>query len=467
MYAGGEVMQENQYNTVWQTILGELEVTMSGANYKTWVKNTTLLKVDDVVATVGAPNIFARDRLAQKYNSEILEVLQKQLPHVQLIEYIVRSSAKIEDDAIDFDNLNDSTSQPNKIKPITKTPSPTRSNLPLNLKTKYNFGNFVVGSGNRLAFTAARQVTDNPGESYNPLFIYGPAGVGKTHLMWAISFEIMENQPDYKILYVTSEDFTNDFINAIRKGEKFADKYRTVDVLLVDDLQFIAGKEKTQEEFFHTFNALHQANKQIVLCSDRPPKAIATLEDRLRSRFEWGMVADVQSPDLETRIAILQSKAASRNFNLPDGVAGQIAELIQTNIRELEGALTRIIAYCQAHNVVIDNDIVNQVIGGVNKPTRNNLSPKVVIEKTAAYYDLSTNDLVGPRRDREIVVPRQIAMYIMREELGISFPRIASSLGGRDHTTIMHGVKKISSALSKNDAVSHEVKTLKQKILNN
>ncbi len=460
-------MQENQYNTTWQTILGELEVTMSGANYKTWVKNTTLLKIDDTVATVGAPNIFARDRLAQKYNSEILEVLQKQLPHVQLIEYIVRSSAKIEDDAIDFDSLNDSTSLPNKIKPVTKSPTPARSNLPLNLKTRYNFSNFVVGSGNRLAFTAARQVTDNPGESYNPLFIYGPAGVGKTHLMWAISFEIMENQPDYKILYVTSEDFTNDFINAIRKGEKFADKYRTVDVLLVDDLQFIAGKEKTQEEFFHTFNALHQANKQIVLCSDRPPKAIATLEDRLRSRFEWGMVADVQSPDLETRIAILQSKAVSRNFNLPDSVAGQIAELIQTNIRELEGALTRIIAYCQAHNVAIDNDIVNQVIGGVNKATRNNLSPKVVIEKTAAYYDLSTNDLIGPRRDREIVVPRQIAMYIMREELGISFPRIASSLGGRDHTTIMHGVKKISSALSKNDAVSHEVKTLKQKILNN
>lgn len=462
-------MQENQYGSAWQTILGELEVTMSGANYKTWVKNTVLLKIDDSVATVGAPNIFARDRLAQKYNVEILEVLQKQLPQIELIEYIVKSTAKAEDEVIDFDSPDNSNSKtkPSPVRRASEPTAPARSSLPLNLKNKYNFGNFVVGSGNRLAFTAARQVTDNPGESYNPLFIYGPAGVGKTHLMWAISFEIMENQPDYKILYVTSEDFTNDFINAIRKGEKFADKYRTVDVLLVDDLQFIAGKEKTQEEFFHTFNALHQANKQIVLCSDRPPKAIATLEDRLRSRFEWGMVADVQSPDLETRIAILQSKAVSRNFSLPDNVAGQIAELIQTNIRELEGALTRIIAYCQAHNMPIDVDIVNQVIGGATKTSRNNLSPKVVIEKTAAYYDLSSNDLIGPRRDREIVVPRQIAMYIMREELGISFPRIASSLGGRDHTTIMHGVKKISSALSKNDAVSHEVKTLKQKILNN
>ena len=457
-------MPDKDLSNIWKTVLGELEVSMSGANFKTWVKNTTLLSVDNNVAVVGAPNIFARDRLEQKYNVELLDVLQKQLPSIDTITYQVKSSAPLNDE-MDFDDSTEVVAPTPSQKPARPVNN-NQTSLPKGLDVKYNFENFVVGSGNRLAFTAARQVTDNPGDSYNPLFLYGPAGVGKTHLMWAISFAIAKSHPDFKILYVTSEDFTNNFINAIRKGEKFADKYRTVDVLLVDDLQFIAGKEKTQEEFFHTFNALHQANKQIVLCSDRPPKAIATLEDRLRSRFEWGMVADIQPPDFETRVAILQSKAGDRRFDLPDDVASQIAELVQTNIRELEGALTRLIAHCQAHNLSITVDIVTQVLGGsTQRPSRNNLSPKIVIEKTAAFYDVKIADLTGPKRDKEIVVPRQVAMYIMREELGISFPRIASSLGGRDHTTIMHGVRKINAQISKNDAVSHEIKILKQKIL--
>ena len=460
-------MSQKDLDRIWRAVLGELEVSMSGANFKTWVKNTHLLELGDTQAVVAAPNIFARDRLEHNYNGEILSALQKQEPSIESITYQIKTASTATEEDIRLDRPTEKPTTPQK----TKQPANNRQSqisLPKNLEAKYNFTNFIVGSGNRLAFTAARQVTENPGESYNPLFLYGPAGVGKTHLMWAISFEIARSHPDFKILYVTSEDFTNNFINAIRKGEKFADTYRTVDVLLVDDLQFIAGKEKTQEEFFHTFNALHQANKQIVLCSDRPPKAIATLEDRLRSRFEWGMVADIQLPDFETRVAILQSKASSRQFDLPDNVASHLAELLQTNIRELEGALTRLIAHCQANATPITTEIVDQVIGGGStaRPSRTTLSPKIVIEKTAAFYDLTTADLIGPRRDKEIVVPRQVAMYIMREELGISFPRIASSLGGRDHTTIMHGVRKINAELTKNDSVSHEIKTLKQKILN-
>jgi len=475
---------------IWQGVLGELEVGMSKANFKTWVKNTQLVGIENNTATVSVPHIFARDRLETVYNGQILEALRKLAPNVEHMSYVV-GTADItpSDKPIDFE-LNESNDQPSQeavhneeqSEPAIRTASqaakppksarqqssnsaPQLSIASGGIGQRYSFDNFVVGSSNRLAFSAAKLVSEKPGVAYNPLFLYGPPGVGKTHLMWAISHAVEQANPDAKITYITTEDFLNQFTNAIRKGENFSARYRSVDVLLVDDLQFIAGKEKTQEEFFHTFNALHQSNKQIVLCSDRPPKAIATLEDRLRSRFEWGMVADIQPPDYETRVAIIQSKAIEKNFEVPTEVAAYIAETIQSNIRELEGGLTRVIAYCEAHEKVLTTEIAQTVLGGAGAmPPQRNLTPKQIIERTAAFYDIKVDDLTGAKRDKEIVVPRQIAMYIMRRELGMSFPQIASSLGGRDHTTVMHGVRKINKLAGTNEPISHEIQTLKQKI---
>ena len=457
---------------IWQAVLGELEVGMSKANFKTWVKNTQLLSVDGDKATVSVPHIFARDRLATVYNPQVLEALQKLVPEVESIDYIIGSS--LEEKPADVARTEDvKTAENQKPQPTRQsTPQPEKAPSPqLTLQSsgigkRYGFENFVVGSGNRLAFSAAKLVSEKPGVAYNPLFLYGPPGVGKTHLMWAISSAIEASNPKAKITYITTEDFLNQFTNAIRKGENFSDRYRSVDVLLVDDLQFIAGKEKTQEEFFHTFNALHQANKQIVLCSDRPPKAIATLEDRLRSRFEWGMVADIQPPDYETRVAIIQSKAMEKDFDISSEVAAYIAETIQSNIRELEGGLTRVIAYCQAHETPLTLEVAQTVLGGSLAPPSKSLSPKQIIERTAAFYDIKVTDLTGVKRDKDIVMPRQIAMYIMRRELGMSFPQIAHSLGGRDHTTVMHGVRKINKLAGSSEPMSHEIQTLKQKIFN-
>jgi chromosomal replication initiator protein len=453
---------------IWQGVLGELEVGMSKANFKTWVKNTQLVSIEGTTATVSVPHIFARDRLATVYNDQIIEALRKLVPDIVAVEYVVGSSAS--DDAEDIAAPQQAPSTPNeKPKPKPQAVTQTSESPQLSLQSssigqRYSFENFVVGSGNRLAFSAAKLVSEKPGVAYNPLFLYGPPGVGKTHLMWAISSAVAAANPDAKITYITTEDFLNQFTNAIRKGENFSARYRNVDVLLVDDLQFIAGKEKTQEEFFHTFNALHQSNKQIVLCSDRPPKAIATLEDRLRSRFEWGMVADIQPPDYETRVAIIQSKAMDKNFEVSTEVAAYIAETIQSNIRELEGGLTRVIAYCQAHGVPLTPEVAQTVLGGSLNPSPKNMTPKQIIERTAAFYDIKVTDLTGAKRDKDIVVPRQIAMYIMRRELGMSFPQIASSLGGRDHTTVMHGVRKINKLAGSNEPISHEIQTLKQKI---
>ncbi len=459
---------------IWQAVLGELEVGMSKANFKTWLKNTQLVAIENGTATVSVPHIFARDRLLTVYNSQIMEALTKLAPEVTTIEYVVGSSSEskqaTQDQGVIAEPKRTAAKSPSSSlprPPATPKPSDEAPQLSIqgsSIGRKYMFENFIVGSSNRLAFSAAKLVSEKPGEAYNPLFLYGPPGVGKTHLMWAISSAVAEANPKAKITYITTEEFLNQFTNAIRKGESFSDRYRSVDVLLVDDLQFITGKEKTQEEFFHTFNALHQANKQIVLCSDRPPKAIATLEDRLRSRFEWGMVADIQPPDYETRVAIIQSKAIDKQFEVSGEVAAYIAETIQSNIRELEGGLTRVIAYCQAHETPLTIEVAQKVLGGVQAPSSKSLSPKQIIERTAAFYDIKVTDLTGAKRDKDIVVPRQIAMYIMRRELGMSFPQIAHSLGGRDHTTVMHGVRKINKLAGSNEPISHEIQTLKQKI---
>lgn len=451
---------EDKLNTVWGSVLGELEVVLSQANFQTWLKGTELAGMDGSKAVVYVPNIFTRQWIQDKYHQQILDAINKVEPSVTMVEYTTKKSSQPKNDSAD------DTSIKMPLKKIGQKLSETQSTIDnyneFRPNGRYKFDNFITGSSNKLAFSAAQLVSEKPGEMYNPLFLYGPAGVGKTHLLWAISNAIHESQQDCKILYCTSEEFINTFLSAIRKGEKFTDKYRRVDVLLIDDMQFIAGKEKTQEEFFHTFNALHQHNKQIVLCSDRPPKEIPTLEERLRSRFEWGMVADIQPPDFETRVAILMNKASGHSIELGMDVAEFIANNIDNNIRELEGALTKVIAHSRIHDNVINLEIAQEVLGMYISKKQVKVNPKLVLQKTADYYDITYNDIVGTKRSREIVTPRQIAMFIMREELGMSFPRIAKSLGGKDHTTIMHGVNKINTQIAKDTTMSQDVQSIKK-----
>ncbi len=457
---------DTKLQTVWGSVLGELEIVLSQANFQTWLKGTELAELNDNSAVVFVPNIFTRQWIKDKYHQQILDAIRKVNPSIQSIDYTTKKPTS--DTKENINNISDAIKIPSRNNPNNSKQS-KQSSIEnygeFRPNPRYKFDNFITGSSNKLAFSAAQLVSEKPGEMYNPLFLYGPAGVGKTHLLWAISNEIHSRDSSCKILYSTSEEFINTFLSAIRKGENFTEKYRKVDVLLIDDMQFIAGKVKTQEEFFHTFNALHQYNKQIVLCSDRPPKEIPTLEERLRSRFEWGMVADIQPPDLETRVAILMNKASSHNIDLSLDIAEFIATHIDTNIRELEGALTKVIAHSRLHNKPIDISTAQEVLGMYIQKSQVKINPKNVLQKTAEYYEISLNDIVGVKRSREIVVPRQVAMFIMREELSMSFPRIAKSLGGKDHTTIMHGVNKIKSQVSTDTILSKDIQSIKDLIV--
>jgi len=450
----------NKLNEVWGSVLGELEIVLSQANFQTWLKGTELAELEGSKAVVYVPNIFTRQWVQDKYHQQILDAINKVEPSVTSVDYTTKKTS-VSSDIPTTESIKMPVQKAAQ-RYTAQAQSSIDSYNEFRPNQRYKFENFITGSSNKLAFSAAQLVSEKPGEMYNPLFLYGPAGVGKTHLLWAISNFIHESQPDCKILYCTSEEFINTFLSAIRKGEKFTDKYRRVDVLLIDDMQFIAGKEKTQEEFFHTFNALHQHNKQIVLCSDRPPKEIPTLEERLRSRFEWGMVADIQPPDFETRVAILMNKANTHSIELNMEVAEFIATHIDNNIRELEGALTKVIAHSRIHENIIDLAVAQEVLGMYISKQQVKLSPKAVLQKTADYYDITYNDIVGTKRSREVVVPRQVAMFIMREELGMSFPRIAKSLGGKDHTTIMHGVSKINTQIAKDSMMSQDIQSIKK-----
>lgn len=449
---------------VWKSVLGELEVSLSKANFTTWFKNTHVVALTDTSAIVGVPNVFTKEWLEKKYNPQILDAIKNSMPDITHIEYKVGSVKTLEKEAvkelIPKEIISDST-------PSYES---TVNNSPLNLggmNPKYTLDTFVVGSSNKLAFAACQSVAENPGSKYNPLFIYGGVGLGKTHLMQAVGNSIMAKNPKKNVVYVTSEKFTNDFISSItdKKVGGFKDKYRKADVLIVDDLQFLANKEQTQEEFFHTFNALHQANKQIILASDRPPKAIPTLEERLRSRFEWGLMVDIQPPDLETRVAILQRKSQARGYMVPLDVLDYIARNIQNNIRELEGALNRILAYCELNGGEPTLEVVKSTLSSlISGARRRGFSARQIVEKVAAFYDLSVNEILGTKRDREIVLPRQIAMYLMREELQLSFPKIARELGKKDHTTAIHSCDKIEKELDHNEVLRHEIGLIKERL---
>jgi chromosomal replication initiator protein len=443
-------------SSAWQTVLGELEVSLSKANFTTWFKNTKLLSIKGGDVIIGVPNIFTKEWLENKYHKQIAEALHKALPQVDSISYQVGTNVPAPEEI---------PAEVEELASIVEAAEIKAENIG-DLNPKYLFESFIVGDGSKLAFAAAQSVAKNPGSLYNPLFIYGGVGLGKTHLMHAIGHHILRQDPTKKIEYVSSEKFTTDFITSLNKqASGFKDKYRGVDVLMIDDMQFLAGKEQTQVEFFHTFNALHQAGKQIIIASDRPPKAIPTLGERLQSRFEWGLLVDVQAPDLETRIAILDQKAKTKGVHIPLESLDYIAKQIPNNVRELEGALNRICAYCELNNTKPDLGSVTNILGGLLAGSkRRTLNSKQVIERVADFFDVDFDEIVGSKRDKEIVMPRQVAMYIIREELHLSYPKIAKEIGRKDHTTIMHGVEKIEKEIDSNERLRQEINLIKERL---
>jgi chromosomal replication initiator protein len=436
----------------WQAVLGELEVTLSGPNFKTWLKNTSLEEVTGESARVIVPTAFSKAWLERKLHDDILAALIKQEPSIKKVEFKVgRINPPVESPA-------ENAQAPGADKSAA-TPETVSG-------PKLTFDNFVVGNSNQLAHAAALAVSKNPGGAYNPLFLYGSAGLGKTHLMKAIGREI-ELNTDKKVLYVTTETFTNEFIAAVsaNRTHRFKDQYRKVDVLMLDDVQFMAGKERTQEEFFHTFNAIRDGGGQVIMTSDRPPKAIPTLEDRLQSRLVGGMITDVGPPELETRTAILRTKAKERGYNVPDEVIDYIAKSIQQNVRELEGALIRIVAHAELTKVPLSSDLAEQVLGSIMATQgHRKVSPTQVLEAVSKFYDVSIEDLKGPRRQKEIVRPRQMVMFLMREEASLSYPKIGRELGGRDHTTVIHAVEKIGGQAEGDEPLRHELNLIKERL---
>ncbi|MBT4209680.1 MAG: chromosomal replication initiator protein DnaA [Candidatus Komeilibacteria bacterium] len=453
---------------IWEKTLGELELLISKANFTTWFKNTFVAQLDGENITVGVPNAFTKVWLEKKYHKQILSALENVLSKNNL-QVIYRVITKEKSTNISKKTVKE---EPVKEEPVNNSiPKNETSNgatlAKFGLNPQYTFDTFVVGPGNELAQAASHAAANKPGEIYNPLFIYGGVGLGKTHLVQAVGNYILSKDPSKKVLYINSEKFTNDFIFAIKSGQtdKFKQMYRNIDVLLIDDIQFIAGKEQTQEEFFHTFNALHQNNKQIVISSDRPPKAIQSIENRLISRFEWGMIADISSPDLETRVAILEIKAQEKKYKLDKDIIHYVAENIQENIRELEGALNRIIAFHQLNNTTPSLDSVKSILGGISANHRRaGLTPKKLLNSIAGFYDISMENLLGASRKKELVVPRQIAMFLMREELKASYPNIGRETGNRDHTTAMHACIKITTLIESDEKIKNDILVLRQKI---
>jgi len=441
---------------VWRAALGELQISLSPANFETWLKDTQLLDVDGNRYRIAAPNGFARDWLDNRYRTLVSQTLARVVGGSVQVEFVVT----------------DASAAPSAVMPSADADAmplpPTSPNgNTYNLNLRYTFSNFIVGSANRLAHAAALSVAERPGHAYNPLFLYGGVGLGKTHLMHAVGNAVATKFPRKRVLYATSEKFTNDFINSIReqKMEEFRSRYRRIDVLLIDDIQFIAERERTQEEFFHTFNAIHEAGKQIVLSSDRPPKAITTLEERLRSRFEWGLIADLTPPDLETRIAILRSKAEDQINLIPADVIEFIARKVVSNVRELEGALNRVVAYASMSGMPINIELASAVLSNVMyNPKKRSITPQRIVRAVADYYGVNIDQLRSSKRDRVIVVPRQIAMYLMREETDISLLRIGAELGGRDHSTVLHAYDKIARELAENDELRREIGAVREMI---
>lgn len=444
---------------VWQGVLGEIELTIPSSSFAAWFKQTQLEIISDREVTVVAPNIFVKAQLEKKFHQQISDSLGRNGLSGVRISYHIASKTRRSTPTREASIVSEA--------PARTTPliTPSQKHAGTNLNPRYTFDNFIVGSSNDLAYAACQAVATHPGVKYNPLYLYGGSGLGKTHLMQAVGNEIIKQQPSARVLYTTTEAFVNEFLEYIRfKKKGFSDKYRNVDVLIVDDMQFIAGKEKTQDEFFHTFNDLHQNNKQIIISSDKPPKSIPTLTDRLRSRFEWGMAIDIQMPDYETRCAIITAKAGLSNTELDPAVVEYLASNFKTNIRELEGALNRLLAYAEMQGFVPDVSAAEGLLGDIKRTRPQRVTAKQIIEKTARYFNVEVKDLCSARRDKFIVQPRHIAMYLLRSELKLSFPKIAQELGRKDHTTAMHSVEKITKESLTNTAVREQINDLRDKL---
>lgn len=470
---------------IWRAVLGEIELNLSRFNFITWFKDTFIIDSEEEKIIIGVPSAFVKKWLEEKYNKNIINALEN-ITKKEIKEIIYRVELKKqaekerdndhkedqkeeENNKLEKENIFSNKEKEEK-KTIDSPFSNCNSSKPNNnhgLNPRYVFENFIVGKGNELAHAACLAIVNNLGKSYNPLFIYGGVGLGKTHLLQAIGNEVAKKTD--KILYCTSEKFTNNYIQAVRSGKakEFKNLYRNVDLLLVDDIQFMGGKDGTQEEFFHTFNELQQNDKQIVLTSDKPPKAMPAIEKRLISRFESGMVADVGKPDVETKVAILERKAKEKDFKLDKEILIYISDHVQNNIRELEGALNKIIAFHQFRSIEPTLNSVKETLSDyISNIQSKSLTPKEIIDTTAKFYNLTYKDLIGKSRKKEYVLPRQISIYLIREELSTSYPAIGEELGGRDHTTAMHSYNKIVKELKINEKIKQEINSIKQSLTN-
>ena len=441
---------------LWRAVLAQIQLDISPANFATWFKNTGIVNLKEGEAVVSVPNSFAKEWLEQKYNKNIFKILRGLNDEIKEVRYILGK-------------------QDLKTLKKEKIPLPVVDQLEFpefkisketNLNPRYTFENFVVGPFNELPHAAAQAVSKNPGSVYNPLFVYGGVGLGKTHLLQAIGNDVVKNFSEKKVRYIPAEKFTSGVITSIRNHEMeaFKSQYRQIDVLIIDDIQFLAGKEKTQEEFFHTFNALYEKNKQIILSSDRPPKTIPALAERLRSRFEGGMIADISAPDFETRVAILKTKSRERDIEFPDDILHYIASNIQRNIRELEGALNRLVAYQKIDSRPADLETAKNLLKSITFSPPKVTSPKKIIQVVAEFYDLKEREVLTASRKKEIVYPRQIAMYLLREELKSSYPFIGRKFQGKDHTTAIHSCEKITKELQVSEKLREEIVLIKQRI---
>jgi len=445
-----------QNEELWQSVLSEIELQVSRANFLTWLKNSRMIDSGEEHVTVALPNHFAKEWVETKYDKLILGVVRSSLSSVKKIEYVVEGGMiKVVSTNKIRQALNDKQLAIEEFRVDPET----------NLNPRYSLNSFIVGSSNELAYSAATAVIQSVGTKYNPLFIYGGVGLGKTHLIQGMGNEIKNFYKNkIKVKYVTSEKFTNDVVSAIRnrRVEDIKNIYRSVDVLIIDDIQFIGGKEKTEEEFFHTFNALYENNKQIIISSDRAPKAIPILEERLRSRFEGGMTADISLPDYETRVAIIKTKSQERGASLDDESVDLIAKKIQKNIREIEGVLNKILFYQTSYQKTVSINQIEKIISELAERSRANINPNQVIKAVASFFEVSASDLTGKSRNKEFIEPRQITMYLLRDMLDMSYPYIVNKIGKRDHTTVIYACKKLGKDIDKNDSLNEKLASIKE-----
>ncbi len=475
------IMDTAHMAAVWEQVLKSMEKEIIKPIFDTWIRSTIPLSLSETTLEIGTPSQFIKDWIETRYTATIQntvqQVLQKPI-EIKFVNLDLESEKTLGDQQSDNKESRPATEKPGvdmtEEIPLVENDefSSRRSStgteeLLSSLNPKYTFETFVIGNSNRFAHAASLAVAEVPAKVYNPFFIYGGVGLGKTHLMHAIGHRIRQNHPHLKVLYISSEKFTNELINSIRDGnpESFRQKYRNIDVLLVDDIQFLSKKEHTQEEFFHTFNTLHEANKQIIISSDRPPREIPTLEDRLRSRFEWGLITDIQPPDLETRIAILRKKAIIEGFTMPNDVMVFIASRIDNNIRELEGALIRVIAYASLTNQSIDMNLATEALKDIFPHSRpRQITMELIQQIVALYFKIKQEDLIAKKRTRNVTYPRQIAMYLCRELTETSLPRIGEMFGGRDHTTVIHAHDKISRERNEDVKLNNILKEITKRI---